>query len=153
MNDTKFETWLGSIVNPNEPFYLIAENDKDLNKLIERTAKIGYETQIKLAFTSEYGNDKMDTFQSKSLKTNLNDYTIVDIRNDSELKTQKIFEHSIHIPLNELRERINEIPLDKPILVHCAGGYRSAAGSSIIKSKIMDKVKVFDLSEAVKEFI
>jgi len=37
--------------------------------------------------------------------------------------------------------------------VHCAGGYRSAAGSSIIKSKIMDKVKVFDLSEAVKEFI
>ena len=153
MNDTKFETWLGSIVNPNEPFYLIAENDKDLNKLIERTAKIGYETQIKLAFTSEFGNDKMDTFQSKSLKTNLNDYTIVDIRNDSELKTQKIFEHSIHIPLNELRERINEIPLDKPILVHCAGGYRSAAGSSIIKSKIMDKVKVFDLSEAVKEFI
>ena len=153
MNDTKFETWLGSIVNPNEPFYLIAENDKDLNKLIERTAKIGYETQIKLAFTSEFGNDKMDTFQSKSLKTNLNNYTIVDIRNDSELKTQKIFEHSIHIPLIELRERINEIPLDKPILVHCAGGYRSAAGSSIIKSKIMDKVKVFDLSEAVKEFI
>jgi rhodanese-related sulfurtransferase len=87
------------------------------------------------------------------LKTNLKDYTIVDIRNDSELKTQKIFEHSIHIPLNELRERINEIPLDKPILVHCAGGYRSAAGSSIIKSKLNYKIQIFDLSEAIKEFI
>lgn len=153
MNDAKFETWLGSIVNPNEPFYLIAENDDELNKLIERAAKIGYETQIKLAFVSDFGNEKMDNFQSKSLKTNLKDYTIVDIRNDSELKTQKIFEHSIHIPLNELRERINEIPLDKPILVHCAGGYRSAAGSSIIKSKLNDKIQIFDLSEAIKEFI
>ena len=37
-------------------------------------------------------------------------------------------------------------------VVHCAGGYRSAAGSSIIKSSLNGKVVVYDLSEAIKQF-
>jgi len=153
MNDISFETWLGSIVKPNEPIYLIAENETALTQLIERTAKIGYETQIKLAFVSTFGNEKMDLFDSKLLKTNQDAYTILDIRNESEVKTKKIFSSSIAIPLYELRERMKEIPLQKPIVVHCAGGYRSAAGSSIIQAAFNGKVHVFDLSEAVKEFI
>lgn len=152
MDDTKFETWLGSIVNPNESFYLIAENENVLNQLIERIAKIGYEKQITLAFVMDYGNATMGLFDSEELKTNQDAYTIIDIRNHSEVKNNKIFANAIHIPLHELRERTNEIPVHKPIVVHCAGGYRSAAGSSIIKSKLNSTSQVYDLSEAVKQF-
>ncbi|MBL7892068.1 MAG: MBL fold metallo-hydrolase [Bacteroidia bacterium] len=152
MNDTKFETWLGSIVGPGEKFYLIAENEAVLSKLIERTAKIGYEQQIELAFVSEFGNIETKPFDSKQLRDNQDDFTIIDIRNESEVKTKKIFANAIHIPLHELRERTNEIPSHKPIVVHCAGGYRSAAGSSIIKSKLSNGSEVFDLSEDVKIF-
>ena len=152
MNDTKFETWLGSIVNPNEQFYLIAENETVLNQLIERTAKIGYENQIALAFVMDFGNTEMNLFDSDKLKDNEDAYTIIDIRNHSEVKASKIFANAIHIPLHELRERTNEIPVHKPIVVHCAGGYRSAAGSSIIKSKLNGTSQVYDLSEAVKQF-
>jgi len=152
MNDTKFETWLGSIVNPNESFYLIAENENVLNQLIERIAKIGYEKQIELAFVMDYGNATMELFDSEELKTNQDAYTIIDIRNDSEVKNNKIFVNAIHIPLHELRESTIEIPVHKPIVVHCAGGYRSAAGSSIIKSKLNGTSQVYDLSEAVKQF-
>ncbi len=152
MNDTKFETWLGSIVNPNEQFYLIAENNFILNQLIERSAKIGYEKQIALAFVMNYGNTEMKLFESDNLKNNEDAFTIVDIRNHSEVKNNKIFTNALHIPLHELRERTNEIPFHKPIIVHCAGGYRSAAGSSIIKSKLNGTSQVFDLSEAVKKF-
>lgn len=152
MNDTKFETWLGSIVGPGEKFYLIAENEAVLSKLIERTAKIGYEQQIELAFVSEFGNTETKFFDSKQLRNSEEDFTIIDIRNESEVKTKKIFANAIHIPLHELRERTNEIPSHKPIVVHCAGGYRSAAGSSIIKSKLSEGSEVFDLSEDVKIF-
>lgn len=152
MNDTKFETWLGSIVKPEESFYLIAENEAILKELIERTAKIGYEKQILKTFTLDFGNASMEFFDSEELKRNQDAYTIIDIRNDSEVKNNKIFLNAIHIPLHELRERTNEIPLRKPIVVHCAGGYRSAAGSSIIKSKLNSSPQVFDLSEAVKQF-
>ena len=152
MNDTKFETWVGSIVNPDEQFYLVAENETVLDELIERTAKIGYEKQIALAFTGSFGNTEMQFFDSSLLKNNEEAFTIIDIRSEPEVNTQKIFANAINIPLQELRERTNEIPLDKPILVHCAGGYRSAAGSSIIKSKLNGHAQVFDLSDAVKEF-
>ena len=50
----------------------------------------------------------------------------------------------------ELRERVSEIPLDKPILVHCAGGYRSSAGSSIIEKEL--GVTALDLSDDIKKF-
>ncbi len=152
MNDTKFETWLGSIINPDEQFYLIAESEAVLNELIARCAKIGYEKQIALAFVADFGNTEMKMFDSEELQNNHDAYTIIDIRNHSEVKTNRIFANALHIPLHELRERTNEIPLHKPIVVHCAGGYRSAAGSSIIKSKVNGASQVYDLSEAVKKF-
>jgi glyoxylase-like metal-dependent hydrolase (beta-lactamase superfamily II)/rhodanese-related sulfurtransferase len=153
MNDVQFETWLGSIVAPEEKFYLVAGNKNELQSLIERIAKIGYEGQVEKAFVGKdikgHADEKMNVEKFKNTKEN---YTIVDIRNLSEVKNEKIFENSIHIPLPELRERVNEIPTDKPIVVHCAGGYRSAAGTSIIKSYLKDSVPVFDLSEAVTAF-
>jgi hydroxyacylglutathione hydrolase len=130
----------------------VSLNDTILNSLIERIAKIGYEKQIELAFVSVYGNTQTAFFDSLELKNNENAYTIVDIRNDSETKTNTIFANTIRIPLHELRERTNEIPVNKPILVHCAGGYRSAAGSSIIEAQLNGRTEVFDLSETVKTF-
>lgn len=152
MNDTKFETWLGSIVSPGEPFYLVAENTDVLNELIERAARIGYEGQIAGASVVEAGPHEMNIFDPELLRKTEHAFTILDIRNPSEVKTSRIFEHAIHIPLYELRERVKEIPTDKPVVVHCAGGYRSAAGSTIVRSALHGSVPVFDLSEAVKTF-
>jgi len=152
MDDTRFETWLGSIVNPGEKFYLIAESETKLDTMIQRTAKIGYESQIEKAFTLEFAEHNTEFFNSELLRSNENDFTIVDIRNPSEVEEKAIFANTIHIPLYELRERTNEIPFHKPILVHCAGGYRSAAGCSIIKANLNSDVAVYDLSEDVKLF-
>ena len=152
MEDVKFETWLGSIINPGERFYLIANSESVLEKLIERSARIGYEGQIELAFVDGEGKQRMEFFDSKELKKNPEAFTILDIRNESEVRSGKIFPEAIHIPLHELRERTDEIPVDKPIVVHCAGGFRSAAGSSIIQSKLEGAPQVYDLSVSIKEF-
>ncbi len=152
MNDTRFETWLGSIINPEEKFYLAAESELKLDEMIKRIAKIGYEQQIEQAFTIEYGDATAKVFESELLRKNEHEFTLVDIRNQTEVKNNAIFANTIHIPLYELRERASEIPLDKPIVVHCAGGYRSAAGSSIIQSVLGSNIEVYDLSEAVKSF-
>lgn len=152
MEGAKFETWLGSIIKPGEPFYLAGKSTEQLQTLIERAAAIGYEPQIKEAFVLEYATQSEPVIDINAFKENLDDYTIVDVRNGSEVKEGKPFKNSISIPLPEVRNRVEEIPTDKPIVVHCAGGYRSAAGSSIIKSALDVKVKVFDLSEAIKEF-
>lgn len=148
----KFETWLGSIVGPEEQYYLVAESEAQLATVIAKAAKIGYELLIKGAFVQD-GKAEVTSPQIdlEHFKANPEKYTVVDIRNAPEVKDKTFFAHALHIPLPELRERAHEIPAIKPVVVHCAGGYRSAAGSSIIASALPD-VNVFDLSEAISEF-
>lgn len=153
MNDKPFETWLGSIISPGEKFYLLAESSTLLTEMIERTARIGYEKQLAAGIGFGYGSETMNSFDSSSLRGNEMNFTIIDVRNPSEVSAQQVFANAINIPLYELRERLNEVPLDKPVLVHCAGGYRSAAGSSIIQSKLRGKLNVYDLGEDVKLFL
>ena len=151
-NGNKFETWLGSIVGPGESYYLVAESEEELKDLIDKTSKIGYELLIKGAFVMDAAADeKTPQIDVEEFKQHQDDYTIVDIRNASEVKGGKFFEKAINIPLPELRERAKEIPSDKPVVVHCAGGYRSAAGSSIVEAALPN-TKVLDLSEAVNDF-
>lgn len=151
MIDGKFETWLGSIIKPDEKYYLAGANEEQLKAAIERAAAIGYETAIAAAFIVKGGKQEEAEIDIDLFKRNQDTYTIVDVRNTPEVKDKKIFNSSISIPLAELRERASEIPTDKPIVVHCAGGYLSAAASSLIHSELDGKVRVFDLSEAVKQ--
>ena len=148
----KFETWLGSIVQPQESFYLVAETVELLQKTLRRAAKIGYEKQvIKLVTLAEKRLTKSENLDLSHFKDNTAAYTIIDIRNTSETEMGLFFKNAINIPLHELRERCGEIPTEKPIVVHCAGGYRSAAGSSIV-AKHISQIPVYDLGDAVNQF-
>ncbi|WP_162052140.1 MBL fold metallo-hydrolase [Pontibacter pamirensis] len=149
-NGNKFETWLGSIVGPDEKFYLVAASEVSLQELIHKAAKIGYELNMAGAFIyDKEDSEERRAFDAEKFEVRKNDFTIVDVRNSSETNAGKFFEQAITIPLPDLRERASEIPTDKPVVVHCAGGYRSAAGSSILESLL--PVEVLDMSEAVTE--
>lgn len=152
MEGSKFETWLGSIIRPEEKFYLGGASEEQLKRLIERAASIGYETQIEAAFVIENGPEKNEPLDLAAFKQDPKHYTIVDVRNPSEVKEKKVFDNALYIPLAEIRYRVHEIPTDKPIVVHCAGGYRSAAAFSLVKARLNGNTKVFDLSEAINEF-
>ncbi|MFD2787113.1 MBL fold metallo-hydrolase [Hymenobacter rubripertinctus] len=152
MDGGKFETWLGSIVAPQEAYYLLADSQIALDTVIRKTAKIGYETNIRGALLTPRELPATSAGPDvEQVRQHPGTFTIVDIRNPSEVKAEPLFTQALHIPLYELRERVTEIPTDKPILVHCAGGYRSAAGSSIVRAAL-PHVLVYDLSEAVTTF-
>jgi hydroxyacylglutathione hydrolase len=144
----KFETWLGSIIKPEEQFYLIGANTEALNGLIKKAAKIGYEQNIKAALVSSATDTKPAGLDIAAFKASPQNYTIVDVRNWNEINANKIFTHALTIPLPELRDRVGEIPTDKPIVIHCAAGYRSAAATSIVAGKI-NNVPVYDLGETI----
>ncbi|RYE52421.1 MAG: MBL fold metallo-hydrolase [Sphingobacteriales bacterium] len=152
MENGKFETWLGTIVKPNEKFYLAGDSKDQLDKAIRRAAAIGYETAIAGAFVLNGGPVKEAEIDLEVFRNNPQAYTVVDVRDTSEMKERKIFPNSISIPLAEIRDRVKEIPTDKPVVIHCAGGYRSAAASSLVSSKLNGAVSVFDLNEAIKLF-
>jgi glyoxylase-like metal-dependent hydrolase (beta-lactamase superfamily II)/rhodanese-related sulfurtransferase len=148
----KFETWLGSIVGPDESFYLIAADEATREDLIQKTTKIGYEPLIKGALVGTPATEAtIPVLDVDAFRAHPENYTIVDIRNASEHRDEPIFADSLNIPLPELRERASEITNAKPVVVHCAGGYRSAAGSSLVAAAL-PSTTVLDLGEAVKSF-
>lgn len=151
MSGNKFETWLGSIIQPAEPFYLAGDNKEALYAAIERVAAIGYEPQIKEAFIVEEGPISQAALDLEAFKNHPENYTIIDVRNENEVKERKIFDNAIALPLGQLRKNIDKIPAGKPIVVHCAGGYRSAAASSLIRI-LSNHEAVYDLGEAIRQF-
>ncbi|MEO9076699.1 MAG: rhodanese-like domain-containing protein, partial [Gelidibacter sp.] len=133
-------------------FTLVIDKKENKDKLLNRLAKIGYEKQIlKVITLSDENLVKTEALDLADFKKNPDNYTIVDIRNKSEIEEGKFFKKALDHPLYELRQTANKIPTDKPIVVHCAGGYRSAAGSSILENELKDAT-VYDLSDAIEQF-
>ncbi len=147
----RFETWLGSVIGPDERFYLLAGNPVQQRKLLEKAAKIGYERLISATLVIPDGPLESTPFDPEHFADHQQEYTIVDIRNRQESDSKPVFKNAIQIPLHELRERLHEIPTDKPIAVHCAGGYRSAIGSSILAAALTGTV-VQDISTNILDF-
>ena len=57
--------------------------------------------------------------------------TLLDTRTALEVSRGRI-DGFIHIPLDSLRERIGELPKDKPVYVHCHSGLRSYIACRIL---------------------
>jgi NADPH-dependent 2,4-dienoyl-CoA reductase/sulfur reductase-like enzyme/rhodanese-related sulfurtransferase/TusA-related sulfurtransferase len=60
-----------------------------------------------------------------------NNGIILDVRTKGEHEARKI-EGSLNIPLNELRNRLNEMSKESPITVYCEVGYRSYLATRIL---------------------
>jgi NADPH-dependent 2,4-dienoyl-CoA reductase/sulfur reductase-like enzyme/rhodanese-related sulfurtransferase len=58
-------------------------------------------------------------------------FVVLDVRGTGERAAGAI-PGSIHIPLDELRSRLAELPRDREIVVHCAGGQRSYYAARIL---------------------
>ncbi|MGE2717711.1 MBL fold metallo-hydrolase [Mycolicibacterium litorale] len=65
--------------------------------------------------------------------------TLVDIRNPGEREAGAI-PGSVHIPLAQLRTRVGEIPTGKPVVLHCAGGWRSSVAASLLRANDFEQV-------------
>lgn len=65
--------------------------------------------------------------------------TFVDVREQVEYERGHI-KNAIHIPLSELRERINELPKDKTLYVHCRSGQRSYNAVRLLQNLGFDHV-------------
>lgn len=144
----RFETWVGTVIAPDEPFVVIVQDANARTRVLHRIAAIGYEKNIRGVFVGDVGTMQSQTLQLDALMQDPTTFTIIDVRQTSEAVAKPVFSHALNIPLHELRQRVQEIPQDKPIAVHCAGGYRSMIAESIIASHVLS-VPVFDIGERI----
>ena len=60
-------------------------------------------------------------------------HQLLDIRNAKELEMNGRLKGSINIPLDNLRDRMEELPKDQPLIVSCHSGLRSYIAERILK--------------------
>ena len=71
---------------------------------------------------------RINEIDVQSLKHKLDtneDFILLDVRENQELEICKI-EQALHIPMGVIPARLNEINFDKPIVIMCKSGGRSA---------------------------
>ena|SRR3989344_6380643 len=79
----------------------------------------------------------MDIIEPEELKKKLENKKnifLLDVRTPEEFEEQRI-KGSINIPINELQERLNEIPKDKEIITICEHGNRSLRAAYFLNKK------------------
>ncbi len=107
-----FDNVLGYVADPEA--YLLAHEDD-----VEHASRLT-STQVQAAIESD-------------------DVQIVDIRGAGELEVGMLPD-ARHIPLGELARRSDELDPSKPVVLYCAGGWRSSVGASLLRSQGFDDV-------------
>jgi hydroxyacylglutathione hydrolase len=64
---------------------------------------------------------------------------LVDVRAAGE-RQKKHIAGSVSLPLSQLGQRVAELPTDRPLLVYCAGGYRSSIAASLLQQHGLTRV-------------
>ena len=137
----QFASWAGTVLDREQPILLVASPGLE-KQATTRLGRIGFD------HVGGYLDQGMAALESHSehvartpriAATTLAEQMaseapplLLDIRAEKE-RRDKFIEGSLHLPLNHLRNRGGELPSDQPLVVHCAGGYRSSIAASIIK--------------------
>jgi len=76
---------------------------------------------------------------------------VLDVRTREERAYGGVIQGSLHIPLDELRERLDEIPRNKPIYIYCVSGLRGYLALQILMQRGFSEVK--NLSGGMKTYL
>jgi rhodanese-related sulfurtransferase/glyoxylase-like metal-dependent hydrolase (beta-lactamase superfamily II) len=136
----QFATWAGTVLNREKPIVIIAEPGRE-QEAATRLGRIGFD-HVKgylrggmeaLADRSDlvWPTERLTAPMIAEELASASQPVVVDVRSPREWAAKHI-PGSLNIPLNHLQERIGEVARDRRIAIHCAGGYRSSIGASIL---------------------
>jgi rhodanese-related sulfurtransferase len=69
--------------------------------------------------------DEITVVELKRMHDDGEPFLLLDVREDDEIATASL-DFAKHIPMGTVPERLDELPRDRPIVVMCHGGVRSA---------------------------
>lgn len=138
-----FNTIVGSYVSDDEDIYLIIDESKveeaviDLIRIGLDNIK-GYSTPEELV---EFENEGGTLFSTETINFEkvdelmpTGDYNLMDVRKKSEFD-EGHHPQALNISHTRLVDRLEEIPTDKPVMVHCKSGARAAAASALLEKE------------------
>ena len=137
----QFASWAGTILDRERPILIMASPGGE-REAVMRLGRIGFDHVVgflKGGMKATDSNPDLVQHTTRLTATTLAEQLasptpplVLDVRTSKERREKRI-EGSLHIPLNHLMERIEEVPRDQKLVVHCAGGYRSSLAASLLR--------------------
>ena len=137
----QYATWAGTVLQHDQPIVVIADPGRETESAV-RLGRIGFD------HVAGYLRDGLRSLEARPDLTVVTERAgpqraaerlasddpplVVDVRSPREREMKRI-DPSVSMPLNHLVERITELPKTKPLLVYCAGGYRSSIAASLLQ--------------------
>ena len=137
-----FSTWVGWLVAYDVDIHLVAEDHATVQRATRELAMIGLDR-----VTTWYAPSVLEEWQrpdralgtvakidanALAQRVARDEVTVIDVRSRSEWDAGHLRD-AIHIPVGYLPERLADIPRDKPIVLQCQSGSRSAIATSLLQ--------------------
>jgi hydroxyacylglutathione hydrolase len=141
-----FTTWAGWLLSYEQPFYLLVSGDSPerLDEVLRDLALIGLDGAAgwfgadAIAAWGRagraYGTTATLSPEELAVRRDRSEVAVLDVRGQAEWKAGHL-PGVESIPLGYLLDRIDEIPVGRPLVLHCQGGTRSLIAASLLEAK------------------
>ncbi len=136
--DDKFITYLGWTIPWGTPVTLVGDTADDVAVAQRDLARIGIDRPTgaasgglrKWAAGGQLRSYRRATFAELAEEIHRAHVVVLDVRRNDEWSTNHL-DGAVHVPLDQLDDRLSEIP-DGQVWVHCASGYRASIAASLL---------------------
>jgi hydroxyacylglutathione hydrolase len=141
----QYATWAGTLLGRDQPIAVVADPGRESESAI-RLGRIGFDHlagYLKDGLAGAAARPDLMTSTERVSPVVAAERVqnggsrapvLVDVRTPSERSVRRIAD-SVGLPLNRLAERAEELPRDRPLIVYCAGGYRSSIAASVLQRR------------------
>lgn len=140
--------WGGWLLSYDQPIHLITTEGTEATALHALRA-IGFDNVVGLATTDVLAtainrDTRLQSYgevEPRQIVEQIEsgEVTLIDVRNQGEWNEKRL-PHAHHVMLGTLVRRLDEIPTDKPIVLQCRSGNRSAIAASILQANGIPQV-------------
>ena len=142
--NNSFTTYAGWVLSYDEPFYLIAESIERAREAGRDLMMIGLDSVVGWfgleAVADARGTIPEVTIEDAAHHLEAGDAMVVDVRWNDEWNAGHL-PGARHMPMGHIREHLENVPRETPLVLHCQSGSRSAIAASVAKQMGFEDVR------------
>jgi len=146
-----FVTYLGWTIRWGTPVTLLGDTAEQVAEAQRQLVRIGIDRPAGGAdggLESWGAGGEMRSYRSATFAELADEQpggglTVLDVRRTDEWQAGHLA-NALHIPLDELEDRIDEVPRRQPVWVHCASGFRASIAASLAARAGLEVVVIHD---------
>jgi hydroxyacylglutathione hydrolase len=133
----------GYFVPYDQDLVLVASNFNDIETAVRHFIRLGFDRTTGFLApglhgweTSGFPYDRIPAVHVDELVRRIKaeeNFTLLDVREESEIKETGMLPGAMHIFLGELPAQMGKVPRDKPVTTFCGSGQRAIIAASILK--------------------